>query len=346
MKKIISLALSVILAVSMLSFGSATAFANTKNTAPVITLNATAEVYVDANNKSYVEFTPDTTGYYEFYCFTQSLGGNIMASIEDYDGETNNSVINDIYNPNLLCAAELMAGKTYYYVLESTQPAFSSTVSIRAHIHSFGAVQTYPAHFDQNDSALSYDGYSESICAFCPANAITAYYIVPGWANVKTKSFTYNKKKKTTTVTVYDRAGNVIPSSNYTVSYKNNTNPGFGTVTVKFKGVYTGSMSYQLTIKPKTQSISSLKSGSKKKMTLKWKKDSTVTGYQIQYSTSKKYTKKTTKTITINKKSTTSKTISKLKSKKKYYVRIRAYKQSKGKKIYGAYTKTKTVKVK
>ena len=105
-------------------------------------------------------------------------------------------------------------------------------------------------------------------------------------------------------------------------------------------------MSYRLTIKPKKQSISSIKSKSKKKIALKWKKDSTVTGYQIQYSTSKKYTKKATKTITINKKSTTSKTISKLKSKKKYYVRIRAYKQSQGKKIYGAYTKTKTIKVK
>ena len=81
-------------------------------------------------------------------------------------------------------------------------------------------------------------------------------------------------------------------------------------------------------------------------MTVKWKKDKTVTGYQIQYSKSKKYAKKSTKTVTISKKSTTSKTISKLKSKKKYYVRIRAYKKSAGKKIYGAWSKTKTVKVK
>lgn len=346
MKKIISLALSVILVLSSLSFGVVTAFANTKQTAPKIGLNETVEAYVDVNNKSYVEFTPATTGYYEFYCFTQSYGGNIMASIVDFDGETDNSVINDNYNPNLLCAAELMAGKTYYYVLESAQPAFSSVVSVRTHTHSFGAVETYPAHFDQNDSALSYDGYSESICAFCPANTITAYYVAPGKAKAKTKTFTYNKKKKTTKITVYDRAGNIISPSNYTVSYKNNTKPGFATVNIKFKGVYTGSMSCRLTIKPKKQSISSIKSKSKKKIALKWKKDSTVTGYQIQYSTSKKYTKKATKTITINKKSTTSKTISKLKSKKKYYVRIRAYKQSQGKKIYGAYTKTKTIKVK
>ena len=266
-----------------------TAFANTKQTAPKIGLNETVEAYVDVNNKSYVEFTPATTGYYEFYCFTQSYDGNIMASIVDFDGETDNSVINDNYNPNLLCAAELMAGKTYYYVLESAQPAFSSVVSVRTHTHNFGAVETYPAHFDQNDSALSYDGYSESICAYCPANTITAYYVAPGKAKVKTKTFTYNKKKKTTKITVYDRAGNVISPSNYSVSYKNNTKPGFATVNIKFRGVYTGSMSYRLTIKPKKQSISSIKSKSKKKIALKWKKDSTVTGYQIQYSTSKIY---------------------------------------------------------
>ena len=145
---------------------------------------------------------------------------------------------------------------------------------------------------------------------------------------------------------VYDRMGNVVSPSNYTVSYKNNTKPGYLTLTVKFKGNYSGTAIIKLTIKPKKETLSSLKSTKKKKMTVKWKKDKTVTGYQIQYSTSKKYAKKSTKTVTISKKSTTSKTISKLKSKKKYYVRIRAYKKSSGKKIYGAWSKTKTVKVK
>lgn len=345
MKKIISPVLGVILAVAMLSFGNMTAFANTKNTAPVITLNSTAEVYVDASNKSYVEFTPDTTGYYEFFCFNQSFGGNIMASIEDFDGETDNSVIND-YNPNLLCASELMAGKTYYYVLESSAPAFSSVVSVRAHTHNFGAVQTYPAHFDQNDSALSYDGYSESICAYCPLNTVTAYYFAPGKASLKTKTFTYNKKKKTTSITVFDRVGNVLSPSNYTVSYKNNTNPGYATVTIKFKGVYTGTMSYKLTIKPKTQSISSLKSTGRKKISLKWKKDSSVTGYQIQYSTSKSFTKKTTKTVKVSTTKALNKTVKNLKRGKKYYVRVRAYKTSNKKTVYSSWSASKNIKVK
>lgn len=67
----------------------------------------------------------------------------------------------------------------------------------------------------------------------------------------------------------------------------------------------------------------------KKKLALKWKKKSGIDGYQIQISTNKKYSKKQTYTLG---KSKTSKTITKyngkkLKSNKKYYVRIRAYKK-------------------
>ena len=50
-------------------------------------------------------------------------------------------------------------------------------------------------------------------------------------------------------------------------------------------------------------------------MTINWNKNTAVTGYQIQYSTDKKF-KSGVKTITVNKNSTKSKTITKLKSKK------------------------------
>ena len=70
-----------------------------------------------------------------------------------------------------------------------------------------------------------------------------------------------------------------------------------------------------------------MKSKKKKQITVSWKNNiKNVTGYEIQYSTSKKFTKKTTKTVTAKGKKVKSKKISKLKSKKTYYVRIRAYK--------------------
>ncbi len=88
----------------------------------------------------------------------------------------------------------------------------------------------------------------------------------------------------------------------------------------------------------------------KKSFKIKWSKVSGVKGYQIQYSTSKRFTKKTTKSVTIKKNKTTSKTVKKLKAKKKYYVRIRTYKNVKlnGKtvKVYSSWSKAKTVTTK
>ena len=82
-----------------------------------------------------------------------------------------------------------------------------------------------------------------------------------------------------------------------------------------------------------------LKAG-KKKVTVKIKKAS-VSGYQIKYASNKNFkkakTRNTRKTIY---------TIKSLRSKKKCYVKVRAYKIVKGKKIYGSYSKVLKVTVK
>ena len=76
--------------------------------------------------------------------------------------------------------------------------------------------------------------------------------------------------------------------------------------------------------------------------TVKWKKKTKITGYQIQYSTSSKFSMKNTKTVKIKKAKTVSKKITKLKVAKKYYVRIRTYK---GKK-YSKWSKKKNIIIK
>lgn len=88
-----------------------------------------------------------------------------------------------------------------------------------------------------------------------------------------------------------------------------------------------------------------LKSSQKGRLTVKWKKGSGISGYQISYSTSSKFTKSTTKSVTITKAGSTAKALTKLKSKKKYYVRIRVYKKQKGGKLYGAWSPVKSTKV-
>lgn len=98
------------------------------------------------------------------------------------------------------------------------------------------------------------------------------------------------------------------------------------------------------TVKPKKTSIKKLSKG-KKKFTVNWAKVSGVKGYQIQYSSDKKF-KKNNKSVTVAKQKTTKATVKKLKSKKKYYVRVRTYKTVNGKKIYSSWSKVKSVKTK
>lgn len=98
------------------------------------------------------------------------------------------------------------------------------------------------------------------------------------------------------------------------------------------------------TAKPKKTSIKKLSKG-KKKFTVTWAKVSGVKGYQIQYSSDKKF-KKNNKSVTVTKQKTTKATVKKLKSKKKYYVRVRTYKTINGKKIYSSWSKVKSVKTK
>ena len=169
-------------------------------------------------------------------------------------------------------------------------------------------------------------------------------------SNVKlsSTSYTYNGKTKTPSVTVKDSKGRKLKNgTDYTVKYSSGRkNVGRYAVKVTFKGNYTGSKTVYYYIVPKSTSISRV-SALRKGFKLSWKKQKTqTTGYQIQYSTSKKFKK--AKAVNVSKNKTTSKYIKKLSSKKKYYVRVRTYKKvkinGKTKKVYSSWSKTKTVK--
>ena len=96
--------------------------------------------------------------------------------------------------------------------------------------------------------------------------------------------------------------------------------------------------------KPKSTNTKKIKAA-KKAVSVEWKKVSGVSGYEIQLATDKKF-KKNKKTVTVKKQKATKTTVKKLKAKKKYYVRIRAYKTVNGKKVYSSWSKVKSVKTK
>lgn len=164
-------------------------------------------------------------------------------------------------------------------------------------------------------------------------------------AKLSATSYTYNGKVRTPSVIVKDSAGKTISSGCYTVKYATGRkNVGKYKVTVTFKGNYSGTKTLYFTITPVKTTISKLTPGKKSIKVNITKKSTQVTGYQIQYSTSKKFS--LYKTATISSYKTTSKTLSSLASKKTYYVRVRTYKTVNGVKYYSAwsvykYTKTK-----
>lgn len=124
-------------------------------------------------------------------------------------------------------------------------------------------------------------------------------------------------------------------------------------------GSYTFTLSYVRTTAKKTSSsgtttsagssakapsLSGVKNKSSKKMTVSWKKVSGAAGYQVQYSLKKSF-KSGVKKRTIQTANTTKTTFSKLKKRKKYYVRVRAYRVVNGSKKYGKWSKIKSVKI-
>lgn len=106
-----------------------------------------------------------------------------------------------------------------------------------------------------------------------------------------------------------------------------------------------GKRSNPVSVKTKNKpvTISSAKSKKSKRINVKWKKRKAISGYEVMWSTSKNFKKNflSVKVSGAKKSSTTLKTA---RSKKNYYVRVRAYKKS-GKK-YKYYSWSKTIKVK
>lgn len=96
------------------------------------------------------------------------------------------------------------------------------------------------------------------------------------------------------------------------------------------------------TVRPGKGAITKLSNYASKKIRVTIKRVKNATGYQIWYSTDKKFKKAVKK-----KDMKTQKCVVKKLKKKTYYVKVRAYvKDASGKRVYGAFSKTKKIRVK
>ena len=196
--------------------------------------------------------------------------------------------------------------------------------TIKAQTVTSKAAHKYGANYVSLKATTSKDGTISKKCACGTVVKVATIY------RAKTisvaSSVTYTGKPLEPKVTVKDAAGKTLKEkTDYNLTYSKNKSVGKATVKVTFKGNYSGSKTLTFKIVPKKTSISSLKAG-KKSLTVKFKKQTSGSGYEIQYSTSKSF--KGAKTVKISKNKTVSKTIKKLKSKKTYYVRVRVVKGS------------------
>ena len=183
-------------------------------------------------------------------------------------------------------------------------------------------------------------------CSVCGQEVVNETIYSPKTVKLSFKSVAYDGTAQRPKVVIYDSEGKVISAQYYTVSYKNNKKVGFGSLSVKLKNKYSGTYKKTFKIVPQATNVVNVK-GMSKAIKITWKKRTTqTTGYQVQYSTSKKFTKKTTKSIVVENNKSRYLTIKNLKGRKTYYVRVRTYKVSAGQKFYSDWSKVKSVKTK
>lgn len=267
-------------------------------------------------------------------------------------------VVEDSYKPS--------EGKAVCTIQNSTIEVINAECGILA--RKFNIVGDYQYYLDnqltsEKDFFSSYSGYLTS-----KINADVR--LVPGKAPAsgngstakKNQSFSYTKTytktygAKAFNLKVKRNAGDgklTYKSSNSKVAAVNDK----GKVTVKGTGICTvtinaaetsaynsESLTVTIKVKPKKASMKKVSAG-KGQLKASWKRDTRADGYQLQYSTDKKFTKKAAKAVTVKKNKSLSKTVKKLKKGKRYYVRVRAYKKGsisgKSETLYGAWSTAK-----
>lgn len=149
----------------------------------------------------------------------------------------------------------------------------------------------------------------------------------------------YRSCQKEIEVIVKEKSSDNGPKKEDTSEPKENTQPSQST-----SSRYDQTKRTYDPIRLSVPSIKKVQSKKKGKLQIKWSKCAKVDGYQIQCSTKKNF-KKNKKTVLV-KKNVTSAQIKKLKRKKRYYVRIRSYKQVFSNRYYSNWSKLKIIKIK
>ena len=174
-------------------------------------------------------------------------------------------------------------------------------------------------------ASLTADGKIYRKCTRDDCSGINTERIIyyPKTYTLSKASFVYTGKAQKPVLSIKDRAGKLIPTSQYSCSIPNGKNVGRYKITVVFKGNYSGTKYLYYDILPKNTSKFAL-TAAKKAFKVKWTTQKVQTkGYQVQYSLYSNFKSATAFTLSNNKYNAA--TVSKLVGGKRYYVRIRTY---------------------
>ena len=300
---------------------------------------------------------------------------NNTIPVENFNGSYNEKITSLTLSPNVKSVDGLSDIKTLASVnlanVEKIESEAFSGCSALNNVVIPASVKTIGSSAFSGCSALSSVAFNEGVkkigsYAFYNT-ALKAAVLPASVVSIGDHAFGYVENFNTNTVDPYDTTdvladgfvmgGKSVEAANYAaingIAYYDMTNGCphayvVATVFAKGKKISTCPLcgnTITKSIKKKTFKISSLKAA-KKALTVKAAAQAEMKGYQVQYSTSKKFTKKTTKTVKVATKKKLNKKIKGLKSGKKYYVRVRAYKMNGKKTVYSAWTAKKSVKVK
>lgn len=148
----------------------------------------------------------------------------------------------------------------------------------------------------------------------------------------KDAKLTYNSDNKSVKV---DKNGKVTIAKNFV---------GKATITVTAtSGGAKTTQKVTITVNPKGTTFRAVYNGKGRKLKAYWNRNSQVSGYRLQYGTSKNFTG--CKTVTLKSNQCTGSVRTGLKKNATYYVRIRTYKRVSGKTYYSDWSKVKSFKV-
>ncbi len=325
-------------------------------------------IHVDSGNKYYssldgILYNKDMT---ELILCPEGKTGKIVIpesvqKIRSYAFNNVGNITLEIANPNIVLEEAAIGYRALYDFMGYETPKAkwigNNDIELIAHedstLHQYAEKNrlnyTLSKHVHKTTTkkaTTTADGSVVAKCTVCGKQTSKKTIYKASSIKLSTTSYEYNGKTKMPSVVVKNSKGTTLKKNvDYTVKYASGRkNVGKYKVTVTLKGNYTGTKTLSFSVTPPETKIPKLSSAKKAIKVTLTKKSSQVSGYEIQYSTSKKFKRAKIKTLSSYK--TTKVTLSRLSAKKTYYVRVRTYKKVGGVKYYSDWSTYKSIKTK